>query len=211
MATTVRKGQMYVGGEFVDAADGKTRTITSPATGQVLGEVAEGSAEDVDRAVAAAKTAFETWSDSTPKDRMTGLLALAAIVEENADELGRIESENVGKPFTSVMRDEMPVMTDHLRFFAGASRVMEGRAVGEYFKACLKAGERLPAPSPLLMTLDRTRRSLSSQGLPGDGETRLHLLHALSGLRLALLPGVEFVGAGDLEEPLPHGIDGAPL
>lgn len=80
--------------------------------------------------------------------------------------------------------------------------------VGEYFKACLKAGERLPAPSPLLMTLDRTRRAL---GGAGDEETRLQLLHALSGLRLALLPGVEFVGSAEPEEPLPHGIDGAPL
>ncbi|WP_413703764.1 FUSC family protein [Pseudomonas sp. Pseusp16] len=80
--------------------------------------------------------------------------------------------------------------------------------VGEYFKACLKAGERLPAPSPLLMTLDRTRRALSGAG---DDETRRHLLHALSGLRLALLPGVEFVGSVEPEEPLPHGIDGAPL
>jgi uncharacterized membrane protein YccC len=80
--------------------------------------------------------------------------------------------------------------------------------VGEYFKACLKAGERLPAPSPLLMTMDRTRRALAGAG---DDETRLHLLHALSGLRLALLPGVEFVGSAELEEPLPHGIDGAPL
>ncbi|WP_353741818.1 FUSC family protein [Pseudomonas fluorescens] len=80
--------------------------------------------------------------------------------------------------------------------------------VGEYFKACLKAGERLQAPSPLLMTLDRTRRALSGAG---DDETRRHLLHALSGLRLALLPGVEFVGSAEAEEPLPHGIDGAPL
>jgi uncharacterized membrane protein YccC len=80
--------------------------------------------------------------------------------------------------------------------------------VGEYFKACLKAGERLPAPSALLMTMDRTRRALSRDC---DDSTRLPLLHALSGLRLALLPGVEFVGTGELEEPLPHGIDGAPL
>lgn len=80
--------------------------------------------------------------------------------------------------------------------------------VGEYFKACLKAGERLQAPSPLLMTLDRTRRALSGAC---DDETRRHLLHALSGLRLALLPGVEFVGSAESEEPLPHGIDGAPL
>ncbi|WP_111449533.1 MULTISPECIES: FUSC family protein [unclassified Pseudomonas] len=80
--------------------------------------------------------------------------------------------------------------------------------VGEYFKACLKAGERLPAPSPLLMTLDRTRRALNTEC---DEGARLHLLHALSGLRLSLLPGVEFVSTGELEEPLPHGIDGAPL
>jgi uncharacterized membrane protein YccC len=80
--------------------------------------------------------------------------------------------------------------------------------VGEYFKACLKAGERLPAPSGLLMTLDRTRRALNGQGLQGEGETRLHLLHALSGLRLALLPGVEFVSTGEMDAPLP---DGAPL
>ena len=80
--------------------------------------------------------------------------------------------------------------------------------VGKYFKACLKACERLPAPSPLLMTLDRTRRALAGAG---DEQTRLHLLHALSGLRLALLPGVEFVGSAEQEEPLPHGIDGAPL
>ena len=77
--------------------------------------------------------------------------------------------------------------------------------VGEYFRACLKAGERLPAPSPLLMTMDRARRALKGHG---DEETRLNLLHALSGLRLALLPGVEFVSTGDAEEPLP---DGAPL
>jgi len=86
------------------------------------------------------------------------------------------------------------------------SQVVEG--VGGYFKACLKAGERLPAPGGLLMTLDRTRRALNGQGLQGEDETRLHLLHALSGLRLALLPGVEFVGGPELDTPLP---DGAPL
>ncbi|MFJ2479384.1 FUSC family protein [Pseudomonas sp. NPDC087598] len=77
--------------------------------------------------------------------------------------------------------------------------------VGEYFRACLKAGERLPAPAALLMTMDRARRALNGHG---DDETRLNLLHALSGLRLALLPGVEFVSSAEPEEPLP---DGAPL
>ncbi|WP_025131709.1 FUSC family protein [Pseudomonas sp. PH1b] len=121
---------------------------------------------------------------------------------------------------TGVALRELRVALNVLDLLAYAPRVLGGAQtllrqvvaeVGEYFKACLKAGERLPAPSGLLMTLDRTRRALSSQGLQGDDETRLHLLHALSGLRLALLPGVEFVGAGELEQPLPHGIDGAPL
>lgn len=86
------------------------------------------------------------------------------------------------------------------------NQVVEG--VGAYFKACLKTGERLPPPSGLLMTLDRTRRALNGQGLQGDDDTRLHLLHALSGLRLSLLPGVEFTGGAEREAPLP---DGAPL
>ncbi|MGY2293508.1 FUSC family protein [Pseudomonas sp. SDO528_S397] len=86
------------------------------------------------------------------------------------------------------------------------NQVVEG--VGAYFKACLKTGERLPPPSGLLMTLDRTRRALNGQGLQGEDDTRLHLLHALSGLRLSLLPGVEFTGGAEREAPLP---DGAPL
>ncbi|MDN5596472.1 MAG: FUSC family protein, partial [Pseudomonas sp.] len=86
------------------------------------------------------------------------------------------------------------------------NQVVEG--VGGYFKACLKAGERLPAPSGLLMTLDRTRRALNGQGLQDEDDTRLHLLHALAGLRLALLPGVEFIGGTEMQAPLP---DGAPL
>lgn len=82
--------------------------------------------------------------------------------------------------------------------------------VGSYFRACLQAGERVPAPSGLLMTLDRTRRALNSQAL-GDHQPRLHLLHALAGLRLALLPGVEIIDVNgeSIEQPI-HGLDGAP-
>ncbi|WP_133750704.1 FUSC family protein [Pseudomonas sp. LP_7_YM] len=83
--------------------------------------------------------------------------------------------------------------------------------VGNYFRACLKTRERLPAPKGLLMTMDRARRSLTFDWM-GDDESRLHLLHALSGLRLALLPGVEIVDAlAEQEEQPPYGIDGAPL
>jgi uncharacterized membrane protein YccC len=85
--------------------------------------------------------------------------------------------------------------------------------VGGYFQSCRKAGERLAAPMSLLMTMDRARRALNVQAVGSEGlEAREHVLHALSGLRLALLPGVEVViEAGDQEEAPPYGIDGAPL
>lgn len=83
--------------------------------------------------------------------------------------------------------------------------------VGGHFKSCLKAGERLPAPKGMLMTMDRARRALNHESL-GVDPARQHLLHALSGLRLALLPGVEIVNAAtDIEELPPHGLDGASL
>ena len=83
--------------------------------------------------------------------------------------------------------------------------------VGDYFCACLKAGERLPMPMGLQMTMDRTRRALNANDLQAEGEARVHLLHALSGLRLALLPGVEFIVDND-DRPHPQAhIEGAPL
>jgi 1-pyrroline dehydrogenase len=136
MATAVKKHEMFVGGEWVESAGDESLPVVNPATGEVIAEIPRGTEEDVNRAVAAARKAFdEVWFDTTPGERQAMMLKLVDAIDQNAEEIGRIESENVGKPFTSVMRDEMPVMTDHLRFFAGAARVLEGRAVGEYFKA----------------------------------------------------------------------------
>jgi 1-pyrroline dehydrogenase len=135
MATTVDRRQMLIGGEWVDSASGETLPVVNPATGETIAETPRGSEEDVDRAVRAARSAFDqTWVDSTPGERQAMLLKWADAIEEHAEEIGRLESRNVGKPFGSVMTDEMPVMIDHLRFFAGASRVMQGLSAGEYFK-----------------------------------------------------------------------------
>jgi betaine-aldehyde dehydrogenase len=128
--------RMFVGGEWVEGSAGESLPVVNPATGETIAETPRASEEDVDRAVAAARNAFDvTWFDTTPGERQAMMLALADAIDRHADEIGRLESENVGKPLASVMRDEMPVMTDHLRFFAGAARLLEGRAVGEYFKA----------------------------------------------------------------------------
>ncbi|MGH2540750.1 MAG: gamma-aminobutyraldehyde dehydrogenase [Actinomycetota bacterium] len=137
--------QMFIGGEWVDSTSGETRSITSPATGEVLAEVQEGSADDVDRAVGAARTAFdETWSDATPGERQAALLKMADIVEEHGEEFGRLESVNVGKPYAVTMSEEIPVIADQFRFFAGGARFLEGRATGEYMKGFTSMIRREP-------------------------------------------------------------------
>jgi betaine-aldehyde dehydrogenase len=135
MATAMKTGKMFIGGEFVDSVDGKTMDVINPATGEVVATVPAASDADVDRAVAAAKKAFEdTWFDTTPGERQLMMLKLADAIEANGEELGRIESENVGKPYAVTMSEEIPVMPDNIRFFAGGARFMEGRAAGEYMK-----------------------------------------------------------------------------
>ncbi|HEV8571549.1 MAG TPA: gamma-aminobutyraldehyde dehydrogenase [Actinomycetota bacterium] len=136
MATATQRRQMFIGGEWVDGATEESLPVVNPATGETIAETPRGSEEDVDRAVRAAQKAFdEVWFDTTPGERAGMLLKWADAIEQNAEAIGRIESQNVGKPFSSVMTDEMPVMVDHLRFFAGAARTMTGLPVGEYFKS----------------------------------------------------------------------------
>ena len=140
----VKTYKMYVGGEWVDASDGNTRQIVSPANGDAIAEVPEGTAEDVDRAVRAAKTAFETWFDATPGERMRALLKMADLVEEHGEELGRLESENVGKVLALTMSEEIPVIADQFRFFASGARFLEGLAAGEYMKGYTSILRREP-------------------------------------------------------------------
>jgi betaine-aldehyde dehydrogenase len=125
--------QMFINGEWVNSSDGGTRDIISPASGAVIASVQEGTAEDANRAIAAAKNAFYgEWYDMTPKDRQLALLRLADRIEEHAEELVKIEAENVGKPYEVTMSEEIPPIVDNLRFFAGAARTLEGRSAGEY-------------------------------------------------------------------------------
>jgi betaine-aldehyde dehydrogenase len=141
----VKSYKMFIGGEWVGASDGNTRKIESPATGDVIAEVPEATAEDVDKAVRAAKTAFdETWSDATPGERSRALLKMADLVEEHGDEIGRLESENVGKVLALTMSEEVPVIADQFRFFAAGARVLEGLAAGEYMKGYTSMLRREP-------------------------------------------------------------------
>jgi acyl-CoA reductase-like NAD-dependent aldehyde dehydrogenase len=113
VSVTAGQHRNYVGGEWVDAASGETMAVLNPATGDVIAEVPRSGAEDVERAVDAARKALPAWLEGTPKDRMELLLKLADVIDEHADELARLESQNVGKPmaiavdgYTSIVRRE---------------------------------------------------------------------------------------------------------
>ncbi len=202
--------QMFIGGEWVNSSTGETRDIISPHTGAVMATVQEGSAEDTDRAVAAAKKAFEeTWFDTTPKDRQLALLKLADAIEAHADEIVKIESENAGKPAEVTMSEEIPPIVDNLRFFAGAARMLEGRSAGEYmagFTSIIRrepigvAGLIAPWNYPLMMAIWKIGPSLATGNTVVLKPSELTPLTALKMAELAadiFPPGVFNVITGD--------------
>src|ERR1700682_1739768 len=146
MSTTLKRHQMFIGGKWADSSGGDDQEIINPATGKVIAHVPKGTVEDVDRAVAAAKKAYdEVWFDSTPRERSEALLKLADAILEHGEEVASMESENVGgsggresknlaKPLATTLSEEIPPTADCFRFFAGAARILEGKSAGEYMK-----------------------------------------------------------------------------
>jgi betaine-aldehyde dehydrogenase len=132
--TQRKKLQNFVGGEYVDASDGRSSDLINPATGEVFASAPVSSQADIDRAFEVASRAFETWRDSTPSERQLALLRIADAIEERAEELVRAESENTGKPFGLTMEEEIPAGVDQIRFFAGAARCLDGKSAGEYLE-----------------------------------------------------------------------------
>src|SRR5689334_7217568 len=120
---------MFIGGEEVDAADGATFETIDPATGNVITTVAQGGAEDVDRAVKAARAAFEhgaPWRTMTPGDRGRAITRLALLVEEHADELAELESLDNGKPLKFARYVDVASTMSHLHYYAGWCTKIEG-------------------------------------------------------------------------------------
>jgi len=132
MATATKTWKMFLGGEWVDSSRGEAEPDINPSTGESVGDVQVGTREDADRAVAAALKAYdEVWFDTPPKERSAMMLKLADAMEADAENLARLEAEDVGKPI-SVAGEDLPFIVDNLRFFAGAARVPEGKSAGEY-------------------------------------------------------------------------------
>jgi 1-pyrroline dehydrogenase len=218
MSTTLGRHDMFIGGEFTPGSGGGVQEIVNPATGKVIAHVPKGTEEDVNRAVAAARKAFDGgWSDSTPRDRSERLLKLADAIETHGDQLAHIESENVGKPLAPTKSEEIPPIVDCFRFFAGAARTLEGRAVGEYmqgFTSMLRrepigvVGSIAPWNYPLMMAAWKIAPALAAGNTvvlkPSEWTP-------LTALRLAELaadifpPGVLNVITGD-GEPVGAGI-----
>ena len=127
------KLQNMINGEFVDPIDGGSEEVINPSNGEVIADSPLSSAEDVNRAVAAAKAAFEGgWATTTPAERSNRLLKLADAIEENGEELTNLESADAGKPRQAFIDEELATTADHIRFFASAARNLEGKAAMEY-------------------------------------------------------------------------------
>ncbi|CAN5245160.1 gamma-aminobutyraldehyde dehydrogenase [soil metagenome] len=122
----------FIDGEPRGPVEGKTAAVVNPATGRAFAEAPVSTRADVDAACAAAARAFEAWRDTIPSERSRALLRIADRIEERAEELVSLESENTGKPVALTREEEIPPMVDQIRFFAGAARVLEGRAAAEY-------------------------------------------------------------------------------
>src|SRR5438067_9531033 len=143
MSVTVSQQKNFVGGEWVDAVEGGTMEVLNPATGETIAGVPSGTQADVDRAVEAATKALPEWLETTPGERAEALLKLADLLDEHAEELAQLESTNVGKPLPAA-RDEMPVSSDNIRFFAGVARLLEGKSAGEYMRGYTSMVRREP-------------------------------------------------------------------
>ena len=116
-----RRNRLLIDGKLVDAASGKTFPDYNPATGTILAQVAEADAEDVDRAVKAARRAFDEgpWSKMSPSDRGKLLWKLAALIEQNSEEFAEIESIDNGKPVAVARMADVPLAVDMFRYMGG--------------------------------------------------------------------------------------------
>ena len=209
MSASPRILRNFVNGEYVEPEDDLTSDIVSPVTAQVVATAPVSSAAEVDRAYAAAAAAFDLWGETTPGERQLALLKFADAVELRADELVHLEAENTGKPHALTASEELPPMVDQIRFFAGAARVLEGRAAGEYLKGHTSwvrrepigvIGQVTPWNYPMMMAIWKIAPALAAGNTvvlkPSDTtpETTLLLAEIASEF---LPPGVLNVVTGD--------------
>jgi betaine-aldehyde dehydrogenase len=134
----------FIGGEFVAPVEGRYTDVVNPSTGAVYASAPLSTGPDIDAAFTAARRAFKDWRRTTPGDRMNYLLKMADAIEANGERLVAAEAENTGKPVALTLAEEIPPMVDQIRFFAGASRMLEGKASAEYMAGFTSSIRREP-------------------------------------------------------------------
>lgn len=130
----MREFELFIDGGWVRSSSEERITVIDPSTGERVTDVAAATPADVERAVAAASEAYRDgrWSRITPAERARVLLRVADLIEERLETLARVESVDAGKPIRLTRNFDVPFGADNVRFFAGAARVLEGKAAGEY-------------------------------------------------------------------------------
>jgi phenylacetaldehyde dehydrogenase len=170
-----KTGKLLINGKWVDAASGKTFATYNPATGEVLANVAAGDKEDINRAVKAARAAFETgpWSKISPSERGRLLWKLADLLEKHTEEFAQLESLDNGKPLKIARVADIPLAVDHFRYYAGWATKIEGNTIslglakqGKFHAYTVRepvgvAGQIIPWNFPLLMAAWKLAPALS--------------------------------------------------
>jgi betaine-aldehyde dehydrogenase len=155
-----RRQQLFIDGQFVDSESGKTFTSPNPATGETFAEVAEGDKADVDKAVAAARKAYEgKWSKMSARDRGRLLYKLSQLIERDAAQLAELETRDNGKPIKESTYIDLPGVVENFEYFAGWATKIEGETIpvpGQMFNYTLReplgvCGQIIPWNFPLLM------------------------------------------------------------
>src|SRR5947207_2139530 len=157
----IRQTKMLIDGKWVDAQSGKTFETLNPATGEVIANVAEGDKADVDKAAKAARRAFEKgpWRKMSARERGRILYKLADLIEQNKEELAKLETLDNGKPLNDSMTADLPLVIDCYRYYAGWSDKIEGKTIpisGNYLcytrhEPVGVVGQVIPWNFPLLM------------------------------------------------------------
>ena len=124
--------KMIIDGKDVESVSKQRTDVINPATEKKVGSVPKGTAEDVDRAVKAARQAFRKWARTTPGERSALLLKLADALDKDVQRLAEMETSQTGKPLKLSLNSDLPFATDNIRFMAAQARVLEGTAAGEY-------------------------------------------------------------------------------
>ncbi|MEU9578895.1 MULTISPECIES: aldehyde dehydrogenase family protein [Streptomyces] len=142
---------LFIDGEFTDAADGRVFKTVSPSTEEVLSEVARAGEADVDRAVAAARRAFASWSALPGSERAKYLFRIARIVQERSRELAVLETLDNGKPIKETRDTDLPLVAAHFFYYAGWADKLEHAGFGSSPKPLGVAAQVIPWNFPLLM------------------------------------------------------------